>query len=994
MYLTWTTTHHSDQVSSMSSTLPADAMCKLRSALSDGRRDEYRRAILVVSTAACFALHASPVAGQTVGAMNGAINGSVTDSTRAGLPGVTVALSGAPLMGTRTTVTNTEGRYRFPALAPGEYTLVFTLNGFKAVRREGVYVGLGFTATLDVELPIATIQEKVVVERHSPVIDQQSTAIGATFDARQLANLPGARSMWAIQSATAAVYLARFDLGASATGLGGPISAYGTAGFNRPMVEGISVTGINPTGFTLDYGAFEEVSVGTAAHGPEWHAPGVQMQFVSKSGGNQYRGSLYADVGHRDWQAFNIDEGQIRRGAQGSGGLSPRDANRLSGYHDINADIGGYIKRDRVWWYFSARDQEVSARQVNFPVRPLRTSLTNYSGKATYQFNRRNRLIAFGQAGRNHQPNRLDPVGPAGSGVSPATAINESEDSTTNQLAWGWVWKGEWNSVINNTWFVEARVGQFGANRPQKPNGTTPRFEDVGNLIAAGGNRDWQENFRRSQVLGSLSYFKDGWSGSHHFKAGGEIFRTTATEIWSRAAPGDVLHVLQNGTPLQVYLFQAPSRSESGLWTYSAYANDSWRASNRLTLNLGLRFDRYRVFLPGQIHPPGRFNPTSQSFPAVDNLIDWNILAPRIGFAYDLTGNGTTIAKLSYGEYRLAPGTDLGFNANPNSNQWWRRYEWRDPDGSGMWEPGEEGSLEDSRGGVAIESRDPALQLPILREVAAWVERELRGYIGIRTAVVWRGERQHHMRQNVNRPFDAFTVPVFIQDPGPDGAVGTSDDGPAIPGYNVGPEFLGLRPVNVVRNVPDADSHYWTWDVTATRRFAGRWLLVAGFAHTWSRDQASGYAGQSVRNNVYPLSPNDLINAGQDGRYDFRIWSAKIHGTYAGPWDVRITPFLRHQSGQPFGRTFSTGLNYANNVRILAEPIGTRRMDNITLLDVRVEKGFRLGGSRRVAAFVDVFNLLNSNPEQSLSWSSGQSFLRPLSIVSPRMARIGAKIDW
>ena len=206
--------------------------------------------------------------------MTGAINGTVTDSTGAVLPGVTIVISSAALMGTRTTVTNAEGLYRFPALAPGEYTLVFTLNGFKAVRREGIYVGLGFTATVNVELQIATLQENVIVERNSPVIDKQSTAIGATFDARQLADLPSARSMWAIQAATPAVYFPRFDLGASATGLGGPISAYGTAGSNRPMVEGISVTGINPTGFTLDYGAFDEVSVGTAAHGPEWPCAG------------------------------------------------------------------------------------------------------------------------------------------------------------------------------------------------------------------------------------------------------------------------------------------------------------------------------------------------------------------------------------------------------------------------------------------------------------------------------------------------------------------------------------------------------------------------------------------------------------------------------------------------------------------------------------------------------------------------------------------------
>ena len=69
-------------------------------------------------------------------------------------------------------------------------------------------------------------------------------------------------------------------------------------------------------------------------------------------------------------------------------------------------------------------------------------------------------------------------------------------------------------------------------------------------------------------------------------------------------------------------------------------------------------------------------------------------------------------------------------------------------------------------------------------------------------------------------------------------------------------------------------------------------------------------------------------------------------------------------------------------------------MGNITLLDVRAEKGFKLSGHGRVAGFVDVFNALNANPEQNTSWSSGSSLLRPLSIVPPRLARLGVKLDW
>jgi hypothetical protein len=123
------------------------------------------------------------------------------------------------------------------------------------------------------------------------------------------------------------------------------------------------------------------------------------------------------------------------------------------------------------------------------------------------------------------------------------------------------------------------------------------------------------------------------------------------------------------------------------------------------------------------------------------------------------------------------------------------------------------------------------------------------------------------------------------------------------------------------------------------------------------------------------------------------VWTAKLHGTYAAPWDVLVTPFLRHQSGEPFGRTFGAQLE-RDFVEVLAEPIDTRRTDNVTLVDLRVEKAFRLPKDRRAAVFVDVYNLLNANPEEGLVQSSGPAFLHPLGIVAPRTARVGVKVDW
>ena len=942
--------------------------------------------VLQVMAAAAGVEGAVPRA-QTPSSTASAITGRITDATGAVLPGVTVAISGDPLMGTRTATSSSDGFYRFPSVPPGEYSLVFTRKSFTRATREGIHVGPGFTATVDVMLSVEDFQTDITVPNGSTTIDRQSTAISANFTARELSNLPTSRTIFAILSATPAVHVGRFEVGGTA-GDASLYSAYGTSTANRPMIEGISMSGIFSTGLTLNFGSFDEVSVGTAAHGPEWPLPGVQMQIIVRSGGNHYHGSVYGDYENRALQSFNIDSDQIGRGAQGDAALPPREANRVWSDHDLNADIGGYMVRNRAWWYFSFREQNVAARVVNFPVRPLRTELVNYTAKVTYELKPKNRVILFGHAGRSRQPNRLDPFGPAGSGLSAATAINESDESTSEQLAWGWVWKGEWNGVLGDNALVELRAGEFGADRPEKPNGTTARFEDVGTLVVRGGNRDWQQNLRRDEVLGSLSYFRDGPFGSHAFKAGGEIFRNMETEIWMKGYAGDVLHVLKNGAASEVYLFQTPSRSANGLWTYGAYASDTWRVNPQFTVNLGLRFDRFRVFRPEQTRPAGRFNAQPQVFAAVANVIDWNVIAPRIGVTHGLSRDGRSLVKFSYGSYSFAPGAS--FNANANTTPW-TRYRWVDTDQDGEWQPGEETPLPDSRVRSGPDAIDPRLKLPRLDELGAWFERELAGNMALRTGIVWRGERQHLLRQDVAHPFDAYWAPVLIPDPGPDGRLGTSDDGPPLHGYELGRD-ASVEPVNVLRNVPHADSHYWTWDIAAKGRLSRRWSVVAAFDHVWNRDQTNAYFGQSLRQNPYPLTPNDLLNAGPDGRYEFRTWSARISGTYEGRWGLRLTPYVRHQSGQPFGRTFTTTLNYGN-VRILAEPIGTQRTDNITIVDLRFEKGVRLSGSRRLAGFVDVFNLFNANPEQTMSWSS-DTFLRPLSIVPPRIARLGMKLDW
>ena len=129
---------------------------------------------------------------------------------------------------------------------------------------------------------------------------------------------------------------------------------------------------------------------------------------VSKSGGNRYTGSFYGDYESKDWQSFNIDDAQMAAGVTGGGGLEPRDVNRLNSYRDLNADIGGFLKKDAIWWYASVRSLDSAVRYTNFPVKPHETHLGNFTSKVTYQLSQNNKLIGYYQPSTKVQKNRLD----------------------------------------------------------------------------------------------------------------------------------------------------------------------------------------------------------------------------------------------------------------------------------------------------------------------------------------------------------------------------------------------------------------------------------------------------------------------------------------------------------------------------------------------------------------------------------------------------------
>ena len=145
-----------------------------------------RRVPVGVFAVVCTLLFGSTAAAQTTGSINGTVN----DNTGAVLPGVTVTASSPALMGVQTAVTNDQGQYRFPALPIGTYTLNYELGGFSNVRREGIIVPIGFTATVNVQLQLASLQESVTVTGASPVVDVTSTTSTFNINQDMLTTLP------------------------------------------------------------------------------------------------------------------------------------------------------------------------------------------------------------------------------------------------------------------------------------------------------------------------------------------------------------------------------------------------------------------------------------------------------------------------------------------------------------------------------------------------------------------------------------------------------------------------------------------------------------------------------------------------------------------------------------------------------------------------------------------------------------------------------------
>ena len=308
------------------------------------------------------------------------------------------------------------------------------------------------------QLAVATLQETVTVTGESPVVDTSATRVQQNFKLEQLQTIPNARDMWALLAVSPAVVMGRIDVGGNRAGTQTGYNAYGYNGQVRVLVEGINTTeGTGGAGFYFDYGSFEEVFLGTAGQGAEMPNPGVQSQFLGKSGGNKFQGEIYLDFENNAMQGSNLEgnipEKWVYDPMTNPGGIR-LDSNEIQATATSTSTSAGRSRGTRSGGTSRTATRTTQVAQPNFRFdKTFDTTSWNLSGQGHLS----------GQP--EQQAGRLLPVGPedpAEPAARSPTAFYNTPDDTWRQNSGSWVYKGEWNSTISDRLYLEARYGDFG----------------------------------------------------------------------------------------------------------------------------------------------------------------------------------------------------------------------------------------------------------------------------------------------------------------------------------------------------------------------------------------------------------------------------------------------------------------------------------------------------------------------------------------------------
>ena len=601
----------------------------------------------------------------------GRLGGTVTDAQGAVMPGVSVSVTSPALIGAQTTVSEANGRFLFPSLPSGSYTVTFELSGFQKLTRENIGVATGQTITTDVQLQLAGVSEAVTVTGASPIVDVTTTKVGTDLKGEELTAVPNSTDAWGALSEAPGVRMQGFDVGGSHKSQQSGYEVFGIQNQSRIVTDGVDHTeGVGGTGYYEDYYSNEEVSISALGSDVEMNSGGAAVVTTIKSGGNQFKGLENITYENGAWVGDNNTPALQAQGFTGNPNLL---------FYELHADLGGPIARDKAWFFVAYNTFKINKVVSGVP-QNIATDVGlfhNYTGKGTWKPSKDDTVIGYIQRGRKEKPYRnLSAL------VAPESVL--AQDSLT------YTYKGQWQRVINNRTFLDVNVGNYHSLWPMVPAvpaaTNIPTTQPSTGLINGAGWNAFNSVRNNPQVKAQMTYFLPDKKGTHDFKFGFE-FRHDYYALGINGQSGPYrLSLNSAGVPTVIRFVDTGDPSQYGTgWTvapnidqkFAFYAQDRWAPNNRLTITAGLRVDHQNAEYGDSVRKPTITDVTADGtriFPVSTtvsggSLLEKATIAPRLGFSYDLTGKGQTVLKGFYGRYynNLADGFS---SANPGGTSY------------------------------------------------------------------------------------------------------------------------------------------------------------------------------------------------------------------------------------------------------------------------------------------------------------------------------------
>lgn len=908
----------------------------------------------------------------------GKIRAQVIDEEGNPLPGVNVTITSPEMIvAEMDRVTNVNGIAVFPSLNPGTYQVVCQIEGFNRSIRQGVIVNAGVTTSIDIEMTLAVVEEEIVVVGQIPTVDKQSTTKTVILDMKFVEMIPSGRNLGEY-----------FNMTPGVTG----DTAHGSdVRGNVFSVDGMDISdstiGLNQTWFSMD--TTEEISIQQGGLSAEYgQVRGAVVNVVSKSGGNEFHGRLNMYYRGEDFQSKNT-KGTPLEGQE-------------SGFRyemEPGFSLGGPIVKDKLWFFGNISLYRQQYYVPSFPYdKEENTPITNSRPypyiKLSFQPDQNNKLTASYRFSNNS--------------TDYANASRyRNIDSTWETSSKSHLINLHYTRFFGSNFFIDLRgsVWEGGLFRYSRIKG--PNFYEYTTYLNSNSNGWDDHNPRRHFTISADgTLFIDDFLGSHEIKMGVSFRRAVEErECTLYELEGTLWSFITtwNGSPWYAYFYQ-DIYWVNLLHDYGFYVNDSWNITDKLTANVGLRFDINKGMWPPQNEDEEYYELPFEGSERVDRSIketmtiyNWKNLAPRLGLIYDLFGDGKTLLKGSFSRYYRENIATWAGRGNPNA--WTYFGATVNPDYSigYVFYVAYAGKARAPQYGY----KDYELKCPYTDEFTIGIEQELLEDWSVSLRYINKKDGNIIDDADVNAlDLDKLLSTGEMDWIGYDEVTGIDPyDGQTVTFYSRKPEAYVSQLYLV--NPPNATRKYEGVEFTINKRFSKGWQLQASYIYAKSTGLvATDFSSSSAWGTGLYQDPNDHVNA--DGRFEYeRRHQIKLTAMVKGPFGINIGTYTRYLAGRRYTRVISSG--YMDDVNlwqgsesIYAEKRGSRGLPDLFICDLKIEKEFRIGKTT-VGIFGDVFNVFNGNKATDVVTTSNNpyyTFEEMEDIQDPRIFRIGARFEF